>query len=82
MTHTYSRSYLSNAKDRLSSVFDYSINDCGMKPERITSLFLNTGYAEQFEKGNSIDKAQEQILYKLSRVLRYGMEDLLENPMM
>ena len=52
MTHAYSEFYLSNAKDRLSAFFDYAINDCKMKPEWITSLFVTTGYAEQFERGN------------------------------
>lgn len=52
MTRAYSESYLSNAKDRLSSFFDYLINDCGMKPDWTCSLFINTGYAEQFERGN------------------------------
>lgn len=52
MTHAYSESYLTNAKDRLSSFFDYAINDCGMKPDWIAALFVNTGYAEQFERGN------------------------------
>ena len=52
MTHAYSESYLSNAKDRLSSFFDYAINDCGLEPDWITALFINTGYAEQFERGN------------------------------
>ncbi len=52
MTRAYSESYLSNAKDRLSSFLDYAINDCGFKPDWITALFVNTGYAEQFERGN------------------------------
>lgn len=52
MTHAYNESYLSNAKDRLSSFFDYAINDCKIKPDWITVLFINTGYAEQFERGN------------------------------
>lgn len=52
MIHAYSESYLHNAKDRLSSFFDYAINDCGMEPDWITALFVNTGYAEQFEHGN------------------------------
>lgn len=52
MTHAYSEYYLSDAKDRLSSFFDYSINDCNFKPDWITALFVNTGYAEQFERGN------------------------------
>ena len=32
MTHAYSESYLSDAKEQLSQFFDYLINDCGMKP--------------------------------------------------
>lgn len=52
MTHAYSESYLNHAKYRLSSFFDYAINDCSMKPDWITALFLNTGFAEQFERGN------------------------------
>lgn len=52
MTHAYNKSYLNNAKDRLSSFFDYTINDCKMSPEWICSLFVNTGYAQQFEQGN------------------------------
>ena len=52
MTHAYNESYLSNAKDRLSSFFNYAINDCKIKPDWITVLFINTGYAEQFERGN------------------------------
>ena len=44
MTHAYSESYLNNAKDRLSSFFDYAINDCKLKPDWITALFINTGY--------------------------------------
>ena len=52
MTRAYSEFYLSNAKDRLSSFFDYAINDCHLKPDWVASLFVTTGYAEQFERGN------------------------------
>ena len=52
MTHAYSESYLSSAKARLSSFFDYAINDCKLKPDWVAVLFINTGYAEQFEHGN------------------------------
>lgn len=52
MTHAYNESYLNNAKDRLSSFFDYAVNDCRMKPEWVAALFVTTGYAEQFERGN------------------------------
>ena len=52
MTHAYSESYLSDAKDRLSQLFDYLINDCDMKADWVASIFLSSGYAEQFERGN------------------------------
>ena len=52
MTRAYSESYLSDAKDRLSQFFDYLIKDCGMKADWIASIFLSSGYAEQFERGN------------------------------
>lgn len=52
MTRAYSESYLSNAKDRLSQFFDYGINQCGFGADWLTSLFVITGYAEQFERGN------------------------------
>lgn len=52
MTHAYNESYLSNAKDRLSLFFDYAINDCNLEPDWFSALFVNTGYAEQFERGN------------------------------
>lgn len=52
MTRAYSESYLSDAKVRLSQFFDYLINDCGMKADWVASIFLSSGYAEQFERGN------------------------------
>lgn len=52
MTRAYSESYLNNAKNCLSSFLDYTINDCKMKPEWVSSLFVTTGFAEQFERGN------------------------------
>ena len=52
MTRAYNESYLSDAKDRLSQFFDYLINDCGMKADWVASIFLSSGYAEQFERGN------------------------------
>ena len=52
MTHAYSELYLNNAKDCLSGFFDYVVNDCKMSPEWAASLFVATGFAEQFERGN------------------------------
>ena len=78
MTHAYSESYLNNAKDRLSSFFDYAINDCSMKPDWITALFLNTGFAEQFERGNPAYLAGMSGVELACAVIRkdYGQKEL------
>lgn len=52
MTHAYNKSYLSNAKRRLAEFFDYAINDCKIKSDWIAMMFVQSGYAEQFERGN------------------------------
>lgn len=52
MTRAYNESYLNNAKDRLAQFFDYLVNDARMECDWIASLFVTTGYAEQFERGN------------------------------
>lgn len=52
MTRAYSESYLNDAKNALSQFFDYLINDCGMKPDWVSLIFLFSGYAERFERGN------------------------------
>lgn len=52
MIHAYSESYLSDAKEQLSQFFDYMINDCGMKADWVAAIFLSSGYADQFERGN------------------------------
>lgn len=52
MTRAYSESYLNDAKDRLSQFFDYMVNDCAMKADWVSAIFVSSGYAEQFERGN------------------------------
>ena len=52
MTRAYNECYLNDAKDRLAQFFDYLMNDCGMQPDWVASIFLSSGYAEQFERGN------------------------------
>ncbi len=52
MTRAYSESYLSDAKNTLSQCFDYLINDCGFQADWVAALFLSSGYAQQFERGN------------------------------
>ena len=52
MTRAYNKSYLSNAKNRLSQFFDYAINDCNFDGDWFATMFIQSGYAAQFERGN------------------------------
>ncbi len=52
MTHAYNEAYLSNAKDRLSQFFDYAVNDCKFESNWVAIMFISSGYATQFERGN------------------------------
>lgn len=52
MIRAYSESYLNDAKDRLAQCLDYLINDCDMQPNWVAALFVTSGYATQFERGN------------------------------
>lgn len=52
MIRAYSESYLSDAKSCLAEMYDYAVNDCNLKIDWFTTLFLQSGYAQQFETGN------------------------------
>ncbi len=48
----YSELYLNDAVKSLASAFDYAINTCKQEPNFFTALFVQSGIAEQFERGN------------------------------
>ncbi|MCF0146453.1 MAG: helix-turn-helix transcriptional regulator [Eubacterium sp.] len=52
MICTYDESYLDLAMRNLGEAFDYAVNACGLTLGRIAELFVASGYAEQFRKGN------------------------------
>ena len=52
MTHAYNELYLNDAKECLSDMIDYAVNDCGIDADWFASLFVTTGYAQKFETGN------------------------------
>lgn len=54
MIRAYSESYLNDAKGTLSQFFDYLINDCEMPADWVSAIFVSSGYAEQFERGNPL----------------------------
>lgn len=52
MIRAYSSDYLSGAQRNLGNMFDFAIDTCGIDPDRFASMFITSGIAEQFEKGN------------------------------
>lgn len=52
MTHAYNKTYLKSAQNNLAEFLDYLINDIHFSSAWVSSLFLVTGVAKQFESGN------------------------------
>lgn len=52
MIHAYSESYLNDAKQNLAECFDYAISACQFEPILFSKLFIQSGYADKFERGN------------------------------
>jgi len=50
--HPYSELYLNDAKKILATMFDYAVHDCEYKIDWVVELFLKSGYAKRFERGN------------------------------
>ena len=48
----YKETYLNNAAKSLGSMLDYAVNDCGMVGGLFLHMFVTSGLAEQFERGN------------------------------
>mgnify|MGYP002570855340 CR=1 FL=1 len=71
MIHAYSESYLYDAKQNLAECFDYAISNCRFNADIFSKLFVQSGYADKFERGNpaivsgisGIELAQEIIMY-------------------
>lgn len=52
MIHAYSESYLNDAKQNLAEFFDYAIIGCKYDANLFSKLFVQSGYADKFERGN------------------------------
>lgn len=71
MIHAYSELYLSDAKANLADCLGYGVRECGFEPNFFSQIFVQSGYAEQFERGNpgvisgmsGIELAQKIIAY-------------------
>lgn len=52
MMRAYSEYYLNDAKNTLATALDHAVNAHKLNADVFASMFVQTGYAEQFERGN------------------------------
>ena len=52
MIHAYAETYLNDAMSNLGEAFDYAVNACNLSPDRFMELFIASGFADKFGKGN------------------------------
>lgn len=52
MIRAYNEFYLNDAKQNLAEFFDYAINVCHLDANLFSKLFVISGYADKFERGN------------------------------
>lgn len=51
MIHAYSELYLNDAMSNLGEAFDYAVNSIGLSLDEFMNLFIISGFAERFSKG-------------------------------
>jgi len=52
MMRAYKETYLNNASKNLGSMLDYGVNDCDFEGGTLLHMFIASGLAQQFERGN------------------------------
>jgi len=50
--NAYKETYLNNAADTFGSMMNYAVNDCGVDGDVFLHMFVTSGMAEQFGRGN------------------------------
>lgn len=53
MTHAYDKIYLEDAMNNMGDLFDYVANDCKMDKDQFLGLFINSGFADAFGRGEA-----------------------------
>lgn len=72
MIHAYSEFYLSDAKQNLAELFDYAINNCHFDANLFSALFVQSGYADKFERGNPAIVAGMSGMELAKKVITYA----------
>jgi len=50
--NAYKETYLNNAADTFGHMMNYAVNDCGLDGDTFLHMFVTSGLAEQFARGN------------------------------
>ena len=72
MIHAYNESYLNDAKQNLAECFVYAITTCHFEPTLFSKLFVQSGYADKFERGNPAIVAGMSGIELAKKVITYA----------
>lgn len=72
MIHAYSEFYLNDAKQNMAEFFDYAINICQFDANLFSKLFVQSGYADKFERGNPAIVAGMSGIELAEKVITYA----------
>ena len=72
MIHAYNESYLNDAKQNLAECFDYAITACHFEPTLFSKLFVQSGCADKFERGNPAIVAGMSGIELAKKVITYA----------
>ena len=50
--NAYKETYLNNAANQFGCMMSYAVNDCGLEGDKFLQMFISSGLAEQFARGN------------------------------
>ena len=77
MIHAYTEFYLFDAKQNLAEMFDYAIRICEMDAELVSKLFVQSGYADKFERGNPAIVSGMSGIELARKVISYAYPNLI-----
>lgn len=75
MIHAYSEFYLNDAKQNLAEFFEYAINTCEFDANMFAKLFVQSGYADKFERGNPAIVAGMSGIELAKKVIAYAYQN-------
>ncbi len=82
MMYAYNESYLNDAKQNLAECYDYAIMDCKFDADLFSKLFMQSGYADKFERGNPAVIAGMSGIELAEKIIRYAYPDWASEPRM